>query len=86
MKSATHTHFSKLLDDTRKSNQESLHVLQKNGISLIKPTPSTRAELQNNYRGMTVDKLIDDAFSKGIYEETIQHLNNYHKKMAAGQR
>jgi TRAP-type C4-dicarboxylate transport system substrate-binding protein len=85
MKTASQTHFSKLLDDTRKSNEEALQVLQKNGINLVEPTPATRAELQNNYREMTVDKLIDDAFSKGIYEETVRHQDNYHKEMAVSQ-
>jgi TRAP-type C4-dicarboxylate transport system substrate-binding protein len=85
MKSAVKTHFTKLLDDTRKSNEEALQVLQENGVTLVKPTPETKAELQNNYRDMTVDKLIDDAFSKTIYEETVQHLNNYHKEKAARQ-
>ena len=83
MKTASQTHFSKLLADTRKSNEEALQVLQENGIVLVNPTPTARAELQNNYRQMTVDKLIDDAFSKGIYEETVRHLDNYHKEMAA---
>ena len=86
MKTASQTHFSKLLADTRKSNEEALQVLQENGIAMVKPTPSARAELQNNYMQMTVDKLIDDAFSKGIYEETVRHLDNYHKEMAAGQK
>ena len=86
MKAASQTHFSKLLADTRKSNEEALQVLQENGIVLVNPTPSAREELQNNYRQMTVDKLIDDAFSKGIYEETVRHLDNYHKEMAASQK
>jgi TRAP-type C4-dicarboxylate transport system substrate-binding protein len=86
IKTASQTHFSKLLDDTRKSNEEALQVLQEGGIKLVKPTPDTRAELQNNYRQMTAAKLIDDAFSKSIYEETLKHLDNYHKEMAASQQ
>jgi TRAP-type C4-dicarboxylate transport system substrate-binding protein len=86
MKTAARRHFAKLLDDTRKSNEEALKVLQENGITLVKPTPETRAELQNNYRNMTADKLINDAFSKGIYEETVQHLGNYHKDIAGSQK
>ena len=83
MKSAARTHFDKLLSDTRKSNEEALQVLLKNGISLVKPTPMTKAELQNNYRDMTVEKLVEDAFSKSIYTETIMYLDNYHKELSA---
>jgi TRAP-type C4-dicarboxylate transport system substrate-binding protein len=86
MKAATRTNFSKLIDDTRKSNEEALQVLLNNGIKLVKITPMARVELQNNYREMTVAKLIDDAFSKSIYEEAIKHLDNYHKEMAASQK
>jgi TRAP-type C4-dicarboxylate transport system substrate-binding protein len=85
MKTAARTHFDKLLEDTRKSNDEALKVLQENGIKLVNPTPSTRAELQNNYRQMTAEKLINDAFSKSIYEEVIKHLGNYHKEMPVNQ-
>jgi len=86
MKAATKTNFSKLIDDTRKSNEEALQVLLNNGIKLVKITPMARVELQNNYREMTVAKLIDDAFSKSIYEEAIKHQDNYHKEMGANQK
>jgi len=82
MKSAAKTHFDKLLSDTRKSNEEAMQVLINNGISLVKPTPMTKAELQNNYREKTVEKLVDDAFSKSIYTETMMHLDNYHKELS----
>jgi TRAP-type C4-dicarboxylate transport system substrate-binding protein len=83
MKSAAKTHFDKLLSDTRKSNEEALQVLIQNGITLVKPTPMTKAELQNNYREKTVAKLVDDAFSKSIYTEVMMHLDNYHKELSA---
>jgi TRAP-type C4-dicarboxylate transport system substrate-binding protein len=86
MKSAARTHFAKLLADTRKSNEESLQVLLENNITLVKPTPITKAELQNNYRDKTVQKLIDDAFSRSIYEEAVMHLDNYHKELSATQQ
>jgi TRAP-type C4-dicarboxylate transport system substrate-binding protein len=86
MKAATKTNFSKLIDDTRKSNEEALQVLLNNGIKLVQITPMARVELQNNYREMTVAKLIDDAFSKSIYKEAIKHQENYHKEMAASQK
>ncbi len=83
MKTAAQSHFEKLLTDTRNSNEESIQVLIDNGITLAKPTPMTKEELQNNYREMTVKKLIDDAFSKSIYEEAMMHLDNYHKELSA---
>ncbi|MEK6198139.1 MAG: TRAP transporter substrate-binding protein DctP [Desulfobacterales bacterium] len=86
MKTAARNHFEKLLIDTRKSNEESIQVLIDNGISLVKPTPMFKAELQNNYREMTVQKLIDDAFSKSIYEQAMMHLDNYHKELSAIQQ
>jgi TRAP-type C4-dicarboxylate transport system substrate-binding protein len=86
MKTVAQSHFEKLLVDTRKSNEEAMQVLIDNDISLVKPTPITKAELQNNYREMTVKKLVDDAFSKSIYEETMMHLDNYHKELSAIQQ
>jgi TRAP-type C4-dicarboxylate transport system substrate-binding protein len=86
MKTAAQSHFEKLLADTRKSNEEARQVLIDNGITLVKPTPTTKSELQNNYREMTVKKLINDAFSKSIYEETMMHLDNYHKECSAIQQ
>jgi len=86
MRSAAKTHFDKLLDDTRKSNEEAMQVLIKNGITLVKPTPMTKAELQNSYRERTVGKLKNDAFSESIYTETIKHLDNYHKELSTTQK
>ena len=43
----------------------------------------TKAELQNNYREKTVEKLVDDAFSRSIYNEVMLQLDNYHKELAA---
>jgi len=85
MKSAAKYHFDKLLNDTRKSNEESKQVLIQNGITMVKPTPMTKAELQNDYREMAVNKMVDDAFSKSIYQETMKHLENYHKEISAAQ-
>jgi len=86
MKTAAKTHFDKLLDDTRKSNEEAMQVLLQNGIHLVTPTPMTKAELQNHYREKTVTKLVDDAFSKSIYTETMMYLNDYHKEFPPPQQ
>ena len=83
MKSAARTHFDQLLSDTRNSNEDALQVLLKNGITLVKPTPMTKAELQNNYRELAVAKLVQDAFSKSIYTEAMQYLDDYHKELSA---
>jgi len=86
MKKEAQTHFKKLLIETRKSNEEAKQVLIDNGISLVKPTPITKAELQNNYHDMTAKKLINDAFSKSIYIEAVEYLDNYHKELSAIQQ
>jgi TRAP-type C4-dicarboxylate transport system substrate-binding protein len=77
-------HFAKLLTDTRQSNDEALQVLQDNDISLVKLTPESRTELLN-YREMTVEKLVGDAFSRGIYEEAVEHLEKFRSTQTANQ-
>jgi len=84
MHSSARKHFANLLADTRKSNDEALQVLQDNGISLVQLTAESRTELLN-YREMTVEKLVGDAFSKGIYEEAIEHLKIFHKAKTVNQ-
>jgi TRAP-type C4-dicarboxylate transport system substrate-binding protein len=86
MKTAAKSHFDSLLSDTRKSNEEAKQVLIQNGITLVKPTPITKAELQNNYREMAVNKMVNDAFSKSIYTEAMTHLEDYHKELSAPQQ
>lgn len=86
MRNAAKTHFDKLLLDTRKSNEESKEVLIQNGITMVQPTPITKAELQNNYREKAVDKLVDEAFSKSIYSDVIRYLDDYHRELSASQR
>jgi hypothetical protein len=53
---------------------------------MVKPTPITKAELQNNYREMAVNKMVNDAFSKSIYTEAMTHLEDYHKELSATQQ
>ena len=78
MHSVAKKHFAKLLTDTRQSNDEALQVLQDNNISLVKLTPESRTELLN-YREITVQKLVGDAFSKSIYEEAVEHLVKFRR-------
>ena len=76
MHSVAKKHFGKLLTDTRQSNNEALQVLQDNDISLVKLTPESRTELMN-YREITIEKLVGDAFSRDIYEEAVKHLEKF---------
>lgn len=66
-------HFARLLADTRKSNEDSLRVLQENGIKLVTAPPEAEAEFRQ-FREKTVHKLVGEAFSKEIYEETMSCL------------
>ena len=81
MHSAAKKHFAKLLTDTRQSNKEALQVLQDNDISLVKLTSESKTELLN-YREMTVQKLVGDAFSEGIYQEAVEHLEKFRSTQA----
>ena len=76
MEATARTHFARLLQDTRQSNESALQVLQDNGITLVKPAPGTREELQG-FRVKTVNKLDNGVFSKKIYEETMQSLTEF---------
>ena len=84
MHSTAKKHFANLLADTRQSNAEALQVLQDNNITLVKLTTESRTELLN-YREMTVEKLVGDAFSKDIYEEALEHLEKFRGKQAVNQ-
>jgi TRAP-type C4-dicarboxylate transport system substrate-binding protein len=86
MKTVAKHHFDKLLNDTRKSNEEAKQVLIENGITFVKPTPITRKELQNNYREMAVEKMLNSAFSKSIYTEVKTYLDDYHKEHSETQQ
>lgn len=86
MKTVAKHHFDKLLNDTRKSNEEAKQVLIENGITFVKPTQITRKELQNNYREMAVEKMLNSAFSKSIYTEVKTYLDDYHKEHSETQQ
>lgn len=79
MASAAEKHFSLLLDDTRKSNAESLDVLKKNDVKLVIATPEAKADLRK-FRDQSITKLVGTAFSKKIYDETQQLLTNFRSK------
>ena len=69
-------HFSLLITDTRKSNNNSRKVLQDNGISLIVPE-ATSIKILHDKHDETVQQLQGVAFSSQIYQATIKLLNEY---------
>lgn len=81
IKNLAKKHFSGLLADTRKSNESSLKALQDNGIKIINATPETLQELER-HRDRTIAKTVGKAFSKEIYEQTMQILNTM-RRMAS---
>jgi len=81
MEATARTHFARLLQDTRQSNESALQVLQDNGITLVEPAPGTKEELQD-FRVKTVNKLNNGVFSKEIYEETMKSLTEFRTNKA----
>ncbi len=69
-------HFSFLLDETRKSNEESRKVLQEHGVTFLSSPPEEIQELQK-YRDHAVEKMIGKSFSKEIYDKTIGLLEDF---------
>jgi TRAP-type C4-dicarboxylate transport system substrate-binding protein len=85
MKEAARKHFSLLLENTRQSNEESLQVLKKNGIKLVKPVADAKKELQE-FSKKAVVKMTGKAFSQEIYDAMTQALANYRNSQTKTQR
>ncbi len=85
IKEAARKHFSLLLENTRQSNEESLQVLEKNGIKLVEPVAGAKKELRE-FRQKAVVKMIGKAFSREIYDAMTQALANYRTSQAQTQR
>lgn len=66
-------HFAGLLADTRKSNDDALATLKKNGVKLVSFPESDIAELRK-YRDKTVQGISGTAFSQEMYAETMRLL------------
>jgi TRAP-type C4-dicarboxylate transport system substrate-binding protein len=66
-------HFGGLLADTRRSNDEALVTLKKNGVKLVSIPENDLAELRK-YRDQTVQTVSGKAFSRAIYEEAMRLL------------
>jgi len=69
-------HFSVLIDETRKSNEESYQVLEKQGVTFVKADPVSLTELQG-FRQKTIDKALGNAFSKETYTKMMKILDAY---------
>jgi len=68
-------YFGMLVQDTRKSNEEALIALQKQGITMVPATEEATLAFKAQ-RDKTVAKIIGNAFSLEIYEETMAVLGN----------
>ncbi len=79
MKESALKHFSRLLQDTRKSNEDSLQVLKDNRIKLVQADPESQKRL-HIHRESTIAEMTGEAFSKDIYEKTIGLLNEIRNK------
>ncbi len=66
-------HFAGLLADTRKSNQEAMDTLIKNGNVIVAADPTAHKELIA-MRDKTVSSMLGKAFSEKIYKATMRYL------------
>ena len=73
-------HFTLLISDTRKSNEDSREVLQENGVSLVTPEPKDVQALRG-MRDKTVERVQGKAFSPKIYEKVTQLIDDFRKNV-----
>jgi TRAP-type transport system periplasmic protein len=76
-------HFAVLLDETRKSNEESRQVMKDRGVQFVQAEPAAIAELEQ-YRDTAVKNLIGTAFSQEIYDTATTLLKQYRSSHPAG--
>lgn len=84
MEAAAKKHFSALLLDTRRSNEEALATLKKNGIQLVAAEKETLRQLLVVRDQKTVPRMIGTAFSREIYEAATRLLADFRAKSAGG--
>jgi TRAP-type C4-dicarboxylate transport system substrate-binding protein len=80
MEAAAKKHFASLLIDTRRSNEEALVTLKKNGIQLVQADKETLRQLVAVRDQKTVPRLVGKAFSKEIYEAATRLLADFRAK------
>ena len=73
------SHFALLLQDTRKSNEESRSVLGQRGVRFIAADPAAIAEFAK-YRDAAIQKLKGKAFSEEIYQAAVSALDSFRAK------
>jgi len=83
IKESAQTHFSKLILQTRQSNEDSRKVLVSQGVTFVSTTDDVVATLEK-HRDLTIKKLTGVAFSEEIYGTLKQSLNSYRLKEKDG--
>lgn len=73
---AAERHFSLLIEDTRRSNEEARQVLERNNVVFTVPDPQEINQLCAK-RDETVRLMRDKGFSSTIYETTMKLLNEF---------
>ncbi|MFZ5776228.1 MAG: TRAP transporter substrate-binding protein DctP [Thermodesulfobacteriota bacterium] len=73
MEESAQRHFSALLADTRRSNEEALATLRKSGAQLVAADEESLRQLRAT-RDKTVQRLIGNAYSKEIHDATMRLL------------
>ncbi|MDD3618417.1 MAG: TRAP transporter substrate-binding protein DctP [Desulfobulbaceae bacterium] len=69
-------HFSLLIEDTRRSNEEARQVLQDNNVVFTVPASGEIQKLCTG-RDETVSLMRDKAFTAGVYDTVMQRLNEF---------
>jgi TRAP-type transport system periplasmic protein len=76
IRQAADKHFKVLIDETRKSNDQSLQVLKKQGVTFVKADEESMREL-TAYRQQTIDATIGKDYSREIFNMMIDLLEKY---------
>ena len=79
IKETAKRHFSQLIGDTRKSNNDSRKVLQDNGVTMVSPDP-TDLQTMRDMSKKTATQMQGTAFTKDIYQETTRLLDDFRKQ------
>lgn len=76
---AADTYFPILLAETRKSNEESQHVLAERGNEFL-PLDDKTIGILKEKRDLAIGEMIPDAVSEKIYKSTIELIDEYRGK------
>ncbi|MDW7772295.1 MAG: TRAP transporter substrate-binding protein DctP [Desulfobulbaceae bacterium] len=79
IKESAASHFSLLIEDTRKSNAEARRVLEENNVQFSVPAPGEVNQLCAK-RDKTVRLMEGNEFSSEIYQKTMQLLNDFRSR------